>query len=102
MSESPFFMTRKIVISSSASKDIANGVDYYKLQQKGLGRRFENLVHAIFKKIQRHPYAASFAYEGEGVRYKVMDTFPFIILYKFDDVNIYILRIFNTHQMPLY
>ena len=93
-------MPRKLKIYSIAKRDIENGVEYYKLQQKGLGRKFENLVHTTFKKIQRSPHVASFAYDD--VRYKVMDKFPFIILYEFDAVNIYILRVFNTHQEAKY
>ncbi len=95
-------MSWKIIVSTSASWDIANGIDYYKLQQKGLGRKFENKVHTTIKRIQKYPFAASFALESEGVRYKVMDVFPFIILYKFDEVNIYILRVFNTNKNPLF
>jgi plasmid stabilization system protein ParE len=91
-------MPRKIIVSVNALRDIQAGVDYYKLQQKGLGRRFEKLVHTAFENIQALPYAASFAYED--VRYKVLRKFPYIILYEFDDSNIYILRVFNTHLSP--
>ena len=73
---------------------------YYQQQQKGLGKKFENQIHTSFKKIQKFPFAASLAYEN--VRYKIVEQFPYIILYEFDEVNIYILRIFNTHQKPLY
>jgi hypothetical protein len=91
-------INRKIIISLTAFRDIGQGIDYYKLQQKGLGRRFENLIHATFGKIQKNPYSASYAYDT--VRYKVAETFPYIILYEFDDVNIYILRVFNTYLSP--
>ncbi len=93
-------MARKIKVYSLAAGDIKSAVAYYQLQQKGLGKRFETQVHLAFKKIQKFPFAASFAYESVG--YKVMARFPYIILYEFDDVNIYILRVFNTHQDPLY
>jgi len=93
-------MARKIKIYSLALRDIENGITYYQLQQKGLGKRFESQVHASFKKIQKSPFAASFAFEN--VRYKILERFPYIILYEFDESYIYILRIFNTHQEPLY
>jgi plasmid stabilization system protein ParE len=91
-------MARKIIVSKTAFRDIDIGVEYYKQQQNGLGRRFESLIHITFKKIQKFPHSASYAYEN--VRYKVADDFPYIILYEFDDVNIYILRVFNTHLSP--
>ncbi len=93
-------MTRKIQVYSLALRDIENGAAYYQSQQKGLGKRFENEVHDTFKKIQKSPFAASLSYDN--VRYKILDRFPHIILYEFDEVNIYILRVFNTHQEPLY
>jgi len=61
-----------------------------------LGRRFEKEVRQISRKIQDAPQAASFAYDT--VRYKVMDKFPFIILYEQQDKYITILRVFNTHK----
>ena len=91
-------MSLKIIVSKTAARDIEQGIDYYKLQQKGLGRQFENLVHTTFKNIQKYPNAASFAYED--VRYKVMDKFPYIILYELNKTNIYILRVFNTYLSP--
>ncbi len=93
-------MPRKIKVYSLALRDIENGVAWYQLQQKGLGKRFEKQVHTTFRKIQKFPFAASLAYEN--VRYKIIERFPYIILYEIDDVYIYILRIFNTHQEPLY
>jgi len=93
-------MSRKIKVYSLALQDIQNGAAYYQLQQKGLGKRFEKQVNTTFKKIKKFPFAASLAYDS--VRYCVIDHFPFTILYELDEACIYILRIFNTHQEPLY
>ncbi len=93
-------MPRKIKLYSLALRDIENGIAFYQQQQKGLGKRFENKVHTTFKKNQKFPFTASLAYEN--VRYKVMDTFPYIILYEITDSYIYVHRIFHTHQEPLY
>ena len=83
MPANEYRMARKIKIFTKAFTDIEKGVDYYEGQQRGLGRRFENEVNDIFKKILKFPYSASFAYSG--VRYKVMDHFPYIILYEFEN-----------------
>jgi plasmid stabilization system protein ParE len=91
-------MSRKIIVSSSALRDIQQGIDYYKLQANGLGKRFEKVIHSTFTRIQHFPFAASFAYEQ--VRYKVIEKFPYIILYTFDDKHIYVIRVFNTYRSP--
>lgn len=87
-------MPLNIKVSSTALRHIQQGVDYYNLQQKGL----ENLVHDTLQKIQEFPFSASLALEG--VRYKVLKKFPYIVLYETDEATIYVLRVFNTHQSP--
>lgn len=89
-------MKRKLKLSPSAIKDIQEGIDYYNGKQKNLGRRFENTMHENFKKILEMPQSASIAYSD--VRYKVVDNFPYIITYDFDDATINVFRIFNTNQ----
>jgi plasmid stabilization system protein ParE len=91
-------MSRKIIISKTALRDIDLGIGYYKTVEKGLGKQFEQVIHATLKKIQKFPFSASFAYDG--VRYKVVDKFPYIVLYEFDNEAIYIFRVFNTHLSP--
>lgn len=93
-------MIRKIKIYSLALRDIENGIEYYKLQQKGLGTKFEKQVKDTIVRIQKLPYSASIAYDQVG--YKVLERFPYIILYEFDEANIYILRVFNVHQEPIF
>ena len=88
----------EIIISTTALHDIQQGMLYYQQQQDGLGTKFEDRVNQTFEKIQKTPFSASFAYDD--VRYKVMNTFPYIILYELDEEAIYILRIFNTYLSP--
>ena len=89
-------MPAKLLLLDDAVKDIQDASRYYNRQQQGLGRRFEKEVRQISRKIQDAPQAASFAYDT--VRYKVMDKFPFVILYEQQDKHITILRVFNTHK----
>ena len=79
-------MSRKLRISRTALRDIDKGVNWFKVQQKGLGKKFQSRVNATLKNIRKFPYSASFAYDT--VRYKVMEVFPYNILYEFDDLNI--------------
>lgn len=89
-------MLKKILISPKALDDLQTAIEYYNQQRKGLGTRFGKTVSEGFSGIQKMPRAATFAYDK--VRYKVMDRFPFLIIYEEFDTEIAILRIFNTHQ----
>jgi hypothetical protein len=75
------------------------GVQYYNVQQKGLGNRFKSVINATFSNIKKMPLAASIAYDD--VRYKVVDKFPFIILYQIRGNKILIARVFNTYQQTV-
>jgi plasmid stabilization system protein ParE len=91
-------MKRGLKIAPKALKDIQQAADYYRQQQKGLAKRFTDKAYQTIKQIARMPEAASISH-GD-IRYKVMETYPFIITYRFDDSAINILRVFNTHQDP--
>ncbi|HRP88678.1 MAG TPA: type II toxin-antitoxin system RelE/ParE family toxin [Edaphocola sp.] len=86
----------KINLSDDAKNDLQEYAKYFNRIQIGLGQKFEKEINKTFKKIQKMPQAASFAYDT--VRYKVVEVFPFIITYEELETNIAILRIFNTHQ----
>lgn len=89
-------MAFKLFLLDDAIEDIQNSSRYYNRKQQGLGRRFEIEVNQAFSKIKNLPLSTSFAYDT--VRYKVMDKFPFIILYEISDTKVIVLRVFNTHQ----
>src|SRR5690606_2711334 len=89
-------MLAKLRVLDDAVADIQNAVTYYNRQQQGLGRKFKTEINLSFQKLQKAPQAASFAYDT--VRYKIVDKFPFIILYEQTDTHIAVLRVFNTHQ----
>jgi plasmid stabilization system protein ParE len=91
-------MAKKLKIYDQALSDVQSAISYYEMQQIGLGHRFERQVQVTFNRIQKPPFAASFALND--IRYKIVPKFPFVIYYNFDSKSIYILRVFNTHQVP--
>lgn len=88
-------MSARIEITPLALSDIQQGIDYYNQQQKGLGARFEDIINSTFRKISIMPMSASYAYDR--VRYKVVKSFPYIILYEVSEISVQILRVYNTH-----
>jgi plasmid stabilization system protein ParE len=80
--------------------DLQKGIDFYQHQQQGLGKRFSEVVEATLDRIKSMPLSASIAY-GD-VRYKLVEKFPYVLLYNIDGPTIVILCIFHTHQQPEY
>jgi len=93
-------MVHTLKITPAAFSDIQNGIDYYQSQQKGLGDRFASSVQITLNKIASLPHSASTAYSD--VRYKRILKFPYVILYIIDNLEVYILRVFNTYQKPTF
>ena len=93
-------MKYRLRISPIAFSDIRSGVAYYNQQQKGLGKRFKSIIKATLDDVQKMPLSASIVYDD--VRYKVVNKFPYIILYRIKNDIVFVSRIFNTHQNPVY
>jgi len=89
----------QLVLTSDAINDIDQAVRYYNSLSDGLGFEFANTIDRYFTKIQQVPTASAIRYDH--VRVKPVDTFPFAIHYTFTDLQIIILRVFNTHQKPV-
>ncbi len=88
-----------IKITPRALADLDGGVDFYNEQQKGLGSKFSTVIKGTFIKIKEMPFAASISYDD--VRYKVVDKFPYLILYRLVGNSVHVLRVFNTHQQTV-
>jgi plasmid stabilization system protein ParE len=88
----------RLSITKAAKNNLQEAVRYYNRQQSGLGKRFRKEVEDSFERIKAMPQSASILYDT--VRYKMVEGFPFIVVYEFDEVEVIILSVFNTHKNP--
>jgi len=79
-------------------RDLQDAIDYYKEKAENLGYRFADLVDGYFERIASVPTA--FAIRYKDIRCKPMATFPYLIMYTVDEVNV--LRVFSTYKEPLW
>lgn len=89
-------MKYRLKLTPAAYSDIRKGFDYYNSQQKGLGQRFASVIKDTLANIKKMPFSASVAYDD--IRYKVIDKFPYVILYTIQGNFVSVLRVFNTYQ----
>lgn len=73
-------MPYTIKITPAEFNDLQKDIDYYNEQQKGLGKKLKSAIHAMFAQLKKVPAAGSFMYDS--VRYRVLNKFPYIILYE--------------------
>lgn len=85
-----------LLLSPEAEQDIDQAVEYYNSVSKGLGLEFIRVIDQYFTQIIQVPTASAIQYDQ--VRVKPVKVFPFTIHYSITDVQIIVLRVFNTHQ----
>ena len=91
---------RRIKIVKEARNDLLEIVEWYELQQKGLGIRFTQVVKRELERIREAP--GWFLIE-EGDIYKAfVPRFPHKILYRFDESYVYIYAIADMRRKPGY
>jgi len=84
----------------AADAELAEAVEYYDERARGLGDRFLSEVKAATKYIERYPQIAP---EIEnGVRAKVLLSFPYTIMYVVEPQELYIIAVAHQHQRPAY
>jgi hypothetical protein len=95
-------MPYTILVTPTATEDIAVAIEYYNALSVDLGYRFADLVADYFERIAELPTASAIRYKN--VRCKPMKRFPYLITFTIDEAthSINILRVFNTYQEPLY
>lgn len=89
----------KLELSADAVQDIDLAMQYYDSVSQGLGLEFINVIDKYFTQILQVPTASATQYDE--VRVKPVKVFPFAIHYTITDAQIIVLRVFNTHQMPV-
>jgi hypothetical protein len=91
-----------ILVTPTATEDIAAAIEHYNVIATDLGYRFADLLAEYFSLIAKLPTASAVRYKN--VRCKPMKRFPFLIMFTIDEDAhaVQILRVFNTYQEPFY
>jgi plasmid stabilization system protein ParE len=91
-------MIRKIVFLDRATADIEIAHEWYEELQEGLGERFEKAVEDIVREIVKFPFA--YPNKHKNTRETVIPKFPYVIIYRFDNISVFILAVFPARMNP--
>lgn len=91
-------MARKLIVSAEAREDIRSAAKWYRAQRPELAWEFRAAVKREIAAIRRNPMQFQ-AVLGE-VRRAVLDRFPYILLYTFDDQQITVIGCIHGHRDP--
>jgi len=91
-------------IKPFAELDLAESMDWYNLQQPGLELTFLDEVEKTIKHISQNPYGYAVRYKRKGIaiRFALVDRFPFVIVFFWDEMLqlIVIEAIWHTSRNP--
>jgi toxin ParE1/3/4 len=94
----------KLKIKPFAEYDLAESMEWYELQQPGLGIDFFNEVDKAISFILKNPLAYAVCYKRKGVviRFAVLNRFPYVIVYSIDQVkeHLVIEAVWHTSRSP--
>ena len=92
-------MKYKIQIEPEAQLDIQEAIDWYNVQQKGLGRKFYIEVKTYLKHLKTNPF---FQIRYDGVRCLPLKKYPYTAHFTINDADktVIVRAVFNTSRNP--
>lgn len=93
-------MKRRLIVKPEAEVDVADGFRWYQARQLKLGERFLEELDAAFERIIENP--AAYQEVLPEIRRAVAHTFPYLVLFTFDNEAAYILAVIPAAQDPQY
>jgi plasmid stabilization system protein ParE len=91
-------MPRAIIIEPAARADLADASRYYESEKEGLGIRFLEEAHAFLLTLLDFP--AKYPVLHRSTHCVGIPRFPYLILYRFDDDNVYVLGVMHGARDP--
>jgi plasmid stabilization system protein ParE len=84
----------------AAAEELAQAIDWYENERKGLGRRFSATIDETITRIVRYPTFNSQI--STGVYRALVKKFPYGIIYTLGGEDLSIFSIAHHHGKPLY
>ena len=82
-----------------AERELIEAAQYYEHESLGLGSLFLDAAERCERAILDHPYAGT-AIRGD-VRRRILQTFPYALLYRVSSVGVRILAVMNLRRMRI-
>lgn len=91
-------MSHPVILRRIAEVEYFHAIEWYELEQTGLGIRFEREVQATLAAIADRPEA--FAFATREIREAKVDGFPYVVYYLIQIRRIDVLSVFHQSRDP--
>ena len=86
----------RVVLAAEAEADALSAFRFYEERRERLGERFRDHLGGAISRIQRNPEEAPVVYRD--LRRKLVQRFPYMVLYKVFPGLLYIVAVMHTKQ----
>jgi plasmid stabilization system protein ParE len=93
-------MSHEVAFEPTANLELNEAADFYDLERPGLGTEFLDAVEAALIVVADKP--AAFPIELGETRKRVVNRFPYSIMYWFDDATVHVSAIAHHKRRPGY
>ncbi|MDM8539484.1 type II toxin-antitoxin system RelE/ParE family toxin [Desulfococcaceae bacterium HSG9] len=91
-------MRYELVIKPEAEEDLSETFEWYEEKRKGLGYDFLLQIDAGLRLIENNPLA--FRERYKGTRRHIIKRFPYIIVYRVEDLKVIVLGVLYGGRDP--
>jgi plasmid stabilization system protein ParE len=89
-----------VVLGDAAKIELEGAIEWYELQQEGLGKRFALAFHSTVSVIRSFPSLNSEL--AKNIRRAIVKEFPYGIIYSVKSDFIEIIAVAHLHRRPMY
>ena len=93
-------MSRSLRFDAAAERELHEAFDFYELESPGLGEVFLAEIERRLAQIAAFPEASESL--SEGVRRRLLHTFPYALLYSLRADEVRILAVAHQRRRPFY
>ncbi len=93
-------MKYKLVITSTAQKEISDTLKYYVDRSVTAAKRFLDLLETSYNQLEQAPQHYSFFGDSLIVRSLSLKRFPYAIIFRIKNDEVEIIGLHNSYQSP--
>lgn len=90
-----------VFVSAEAREETKIAYDYYEEQMEGLGEQFLKLLEVSYGKLSIQPELYSYLNNSTILRYRLVDRFPFVVIYRIVEKSVNTVSVRHTSRRPL-
>jgi plasmid stabilization system protein ParE len=89
-----------VVLGDAAKIELEGAIEWYEIQQEGLGKRFASAFHSAVSVIKGYPSLNTEL--AKNIRRAIVKEFPYGIIYSVKSDFIEIIAVAHLHRKPMY